>query len=34
MSPSAAWFAGAAIVQSHHEGERKSEAEKDDPAGV
>ena len=26
-------IAGAAIVQSHHEGERKSQAEKDDPAG-
>jgi len=26
-------IAGAAIVQSHHEEERKSEAEKDDPAG-
>jgi hypothetical protein len=26
-------IAGAAIVQSHHEEERKSEAEKDDPVG-
>jgi len=26
-------IAGAAIVQSHHEEDRKSEAEKDDPDG-